>query len=85
MAKRAVPVRPTVETPDADLRRRLIAMRDLLTERLSEAAARDTAPIASRLQAVLTQLAAIPEATEASTLDDLAARRASRRSAASGL
>lgn len=71
---------PREPAETSDHRTRLVALRDLLEGRLLEAATRDTAPLAARYQAVLAELAAMPAPAKGSTLDDLTARRASRRS-----
>jgi hypothetical protein len=64
-------------------RRRLEALRDRLTDAVAEAGARDLAPLASQLRAVLSDIASLPDVTEASDVDDLASKRARRRAAAS--
>ena len=66
-----------------DQRKRLEALRDRLTDAVAEAGARDLAPLSGQLRAVLNDLAALPDVTEASDVDDLAAQRARRRAAAS--
>lgn len=68
-----------------DRRTALEALRDHLAAALEVADERSVAPIANQLRQVLADLDEIPAAEEASTVDDLAARRATRRSAASGL
>ena len=81
MARPQAPVGAAVESSDtSDHRARLVALRDLLGARLLDAAHRDTAPLAARYQAVMAELAAMPASAKGSTLDDLTARRASRRS-----
>lgn len=68
--------------PDAissgDLRTQLIALRDLLTERIAAAEPKETAPLARQLADVLVRIAGLP-GDEKSGLDDLAAKRAKRR------
>jgi hypothetical protein len=59
----------------------LAALRDLLAESLIDASPRDRASLARQLTAVLAELEAAPT-QEASPVDDLAARRSSRRKAA---
>ncbi len=85
MARRQAPVgAPKPPTVRDDQRRRLEALRDRLEAAVAEAGHRDLAPLAARYQAVLAELAALPEVKDADGLDDLAARRAGRRAAASG-
>lgn len=72
----------TAGVPD-DHRRRLEDLRDLLETAVAEAGHRDLAPLASRYQAVLTELAGLPIAEESDGLDDLSAARRRRRSGAS--
>jgi hypothetical protein len=84
MARRAAPVGAPKEPPgSAEHRRRLEALRDALTAAVAGAGNRDLAPLAGQLRAVLSDLAALPDVTEASDVDDLASKRARRRSAAS--
>ena len=64
---------------EGDLRESLIALRDVLAERLEEAKPAESAPLARQLADVLARIAALP-GEEKSRLDDLAARRAKRRS-----
>lgn len=81
MAKPQAPVGATKNPhPDADHRRRLEALRDRLESAVAEAAHRDLAPLASRYQAVLADLAALPAVVEVDGVDDLAAVRSRRRS-----
>jgi hypothetical protein len=75
---------PKEDVGTAEHRKGLEALRDVLTKRLAEAGNRDTAPIAGQLRAVLKELAALPAVTEASAVDDLAAKRARRRAASTG-
>lgn len=83
MARRAAPVGAPKSDPTADEhRRRLEALRDDLTASMREVPARDKAQLAGQLRAVLNDLAALPAATKASDVDDLAAQRARRRAAA---
>ena len=68
-----------------DLRVQLTAMRDHLAGQLRDCRRADaTAPIARQLQAVVTQLEALPNSERESAVDDLAAARAARRAAAAG-
>lgn len=64
-----------------DRRETLVALRDFLAARLEEASDRDAAALALRLQSVLAELGDVGGA-EVSAVDDLAAKRASRRSRA---
>ena len=85
MAKTPVPVgAPKVPASVVDHRERLEALRDRLEAALTDAAHRDLAPIAARYQAVLSELAALPEAKGSDDVDDLAARRRARRSGTEG-
>jgi hypothetical protein len=82
--RRAEPKPFTAVVADGDVRAQLEALRDLLAERLIGAELPQVAPLARQLQAVVTQLAALPSAkTEANPVDDLAARRRARRADAS--
>lgn len=62
-------------------RETLIALRDLLATRLESASDRDAAALALRLQSVMTELGDQGGAEDGS-VDDLAAKRAARRSKA---
>ena len=85
MARPQAPVGAPKQDPGtAEHRRRLEALRDALTVAIAEAGSRDLAPLAGQLRAVLKDLSAIPDVAEASDVDDLAAKRARRRAAASG-
>ena len=67
----------------ADHRVRLLALRDRLTDELDAAPTAYTAGIARQLQAVLGELASLPDpAAEVSPVDQLAARARARRAAA---
>lgn len=66
---------------DGDLRKSLEALRDQLAQAMDEANPAIKAQLAGRLQAVLTQLDALP-ATTRSVLDELGAKRADRESEA---
>lgn len=83
----ATPPTPVgASTPDptvADHRKRLEALRDVLTAAIADAGPRDLAPLAGQLRRVLADLAALPQTEGVSLADDLAAKRARRRSAAS--
>lgn len=82
MARPAAPVGAAKEPAGtAEYRKRLEALRDALTLAISDAGKRDIAPIAGQLRAVLSDLAALPNVTEASDVDDLARKRERRRSA----
>lgn len=84
MARRQAPVgAPKEPAGTTEHRRRLEALRDALTAAIANAGNRDLAPLAGQLRAVLSDLAALPDMTEASDVDDLAAKRARRRSGAS--
>jgi hypothetical protein len=62
-----------------DLRKQLQALRDFLAERLLHAPAREQAPIAAQLRAVLIDLNGLPVPKEGSVLDEVAKQRAARR------
>lgn len=81
MARPKAPVGAPREKPNAEHRERLEALRDRLEAAVSTAAHRDLAPLASRYQAVLAELAAMPSVSEKDGVDDLAARRAARKPA----
>lgn len=72
-----------------DYRSGLESLRRLLAEQI-EVASGDprrllhVAPIAARLESVMAKLEELPDAERKSTSDDLRARRAARRAAASG-
>lgn len=84
MPRKPAPVGPPkVDQVSADHRKRLEALRDRLEAAVADAGNRDLAPLAARYTAVLTELAAMPEAVEVSDVDDLAARRRARRAGAS--
>jgi hypothetical protein len=70
--------------PDEDRRKRLEDLRDGLEARLPGASDRDYAALASRYQAVLAEIAALPAVKDSDGIDDLAAQRRRRRAAASG-
>lgn len=75
---------PRVPEGVTDHRARLERLRDRLADAIDEAGHRDLAPLAARYQAVLAELAALPETTKRDGVDDLAGRRAARRAASSG-
>lgn len=82
MPRAAAPVGASKEpVGTAEQRQRLSALRDVLTAAMADAGTRDLAPLAGQLRAVLKDLAGLPDVTEASRVDDLAAKRARRRSA----
>jgi len=58
----------------------LEALRDELARRLPEATDREAASLATQLRLVLAELDALSAGEEADIVDDLAARRAARRS-----
>jgi hypothetical protein len=62
-----------------DLRKQLEALRDLLAHRLLIAPAREQAPIAGQLRAVLIDLNGLPVPKEGSVLDEVGKQRAARR------
>ncbi|MBB2909313.1 hypothetical protein FHS43_000559 [Streptosporangium becharense] len=64
---------------EGDRRASLEAIRDKLARELHRAAGRDAAVIAKELRAVIADLDALAGGKEASTVDDLTARRAARR------
>lgn len=74
---------PKVDPNVAARRADLELLRDQLKTAIADAGNRDLAPLAGQLRAVLNDLASLPAVTEASDVDDLAAQRARRRSAAS--
>jgi hypothetical protein len=85
VARRLTPVgAPQASDGTADHRKRLEALRDRLESAIEDAAHRDLAPLAARYQAVLSELAGLPDAEGSDGFDDLAARRRDRRSVASG-
>jgi len=65
-----------------DRRESLIALRDELARRMV-AADKDIAAIARQLTNILQAIAELPAPAERSTLDEIAAKRAARRTAAS--
>jgi len=67
------------EVASGDLRRSLVALRDVLAVTLTEAEPRERAPLARQLTVVLERIAAIPEAEEESLTDELRRRREARR------
>lgn len=82
MARPAAPVGGPKPLPSTvDQRQRLEALRDALTTAIAESGHRDLAPLAGQLRAVLADIAALPNAVEASDVDDLAGKRARRRAA----
>lgn len=80
--------KPVVKTmvdvvAEGDRRTALVALRDHLASRLL-VAERDVAPLARQLTEVLRQIDELPAPETESKLDDLAGRRAARRSKATG-
>ncbi|WP_157251108.1 hypothetical protein [Nonomuraea typhae] len=73
------------EVGSGDRRRALKALRDKLAAELSGSEGRTSAALAKELVAVLRELDSLPLPKEASSVDDLAAKRAARRAGASGL
>ena len=69
-------------TPSGDYERRLVELRDLLEQSLTEAPAYSRAPLAREYAAVLARLDALHPAEVSDRVDDLANARASRRAAA---
>lgn len=68
-----------------DRREALEALRDTLARAIDgDPDGKLTAPLANQLRQVLAELADIPDVRQVSKLDDLAARRSSRRATASG-
>ena len=85
MARPQSPVgAPRIPAATTDHRTRLEALRDRLEAALEDAGHRDLAPLAARYQAVLAELAGLPEVKESDDVDDLASRRAARRSGSAG-
>lgn len=72
------PKDPLVELMSGDHRRALEAMRDTLARHLIAAESNVVAQVAGRLQAVLTELDALPVSSGMSRLDELRARREQR-------
>ena len=70
------------EIGSGDLRRSLVAIRDALAVQLSESEPRSAASIATRLQAVVERLTELGTDVEVSESDEIARRRAARRSTA---
>ena len=67
-----------------DRRRGLQALRGRLVAALEECEPREVAALSRQLALVLKELDELPAAKGASSFDDLASRRAARKSAASG-
>lgn len=63
---------------------RLTELRDRLTCAVADAAPRELAPLAKQLRETLAELDGLPLAKEPTPVDDIATRRAARRSRASG-
>lgn len=66
-----------------DRRKSLEAIRDHLALNLVDAEGREIAPIAKELRAVMAEIYSLPGEREGSKSDELAAKRAARRAAAS--
>lgn len=85
--KRAVKVSARRALPEVvregDHRASLVALRDHLAERLLSAD-KDAAPIARQLTIVLRELALLPNPAVESKVDEIAKRRADRRTKAAG-
>ena len=75
------PARLVAAVASGDRREALLALRDELARRLVDAD-RDAAPIARQLTIVLREIEQLPVPGEKSRVDDLAKRRAQRRTAA---
>ena len=75
------PVGLVAAVASGDRREALLALRDELARRLVDAD-RDAAPIARQLTIVLLEIEQLPVPGEKSRVDDLAKRRAQRRTAA---
>jgi hypothetical protein len=85
MARTQAPVgAPQQPEGDADRRQRLERVRDDIEGRMTGASDRDYASLVARYQSVLAELASLPAVKESDGIDDLAARRKARRTAASG-
>ncbi len=85
MPRKPTPVgAPRVPESVTDHRTRLEALRTRLEGALEDAGHRDLAPLAARYQAVLTELASLPEVKGSDDVDDLATRRRDRRSGTAG-
>lgn len=70
---------------DDDYRKSLIELRNFLARQLDDCdSKRDAAALAARLQAVLADIEAVPNKAEVSAADEIAARRASRRTGSTG-
>lgn len=67
-----------------DRRRALRALRDVLARTIEDAEPREVAALSRQLALVLKELDELPAAKGASSFDDLASRRAARKSTASG-
>lgn len=84
MARPKAPVgAPKAVSGTLDLARRLERLRDVLEAAIQAAEPRDLAPLSTRYQAVITQLAELPAEKEADGIDDLSNARRRRRSSAS--
>jgi hypothetical protein len=62
-----------------DHRRALTALRDILADQIALCEPSVVAQVAARLQSVLAELAALPTESKLSTVDQLRAKRDSRR------
>ena len=69
--------------PGGDYAASLAAIRDVLTDRLADAGARDAAALSRELSRVLTELEALRAPEEADPVDEIARRRAARLADAS--
>lgn len=77
----AAPRRPLAEALKGTHREALEALRDDLAESMGKADPNVKPQYAARIQAVLTELASLPDA-KGTAVDELVARRAARRGAA---
>lgn len=69
---------------EGNYRESLVGLRDFLARQLDDCdSKRDAAALSARLQAVLADIEAVPNKAEVSAADEIAARRASRRSSSS--
>ena len=68
-----------------DYRASLVALRDFLARQLDQCESlRDVASLSARLSAVLADIEALPNKAEVSAADEIAQRRASRRTGSTG-
>lgn len=62
-----------------DRRETLVALRDELAARIPDASDKDAAALAARLALILDQIEAVPDRKDVSAADEIAQRRAARR------